>query len=188
MNNIAQDKNIYGNSKNWANWMANLDPRTCNDCEDNHGKIFPISILKQLKSRPVKKHPFGHCIYVPMRTKPVGTATNQGENGADFQLYHYNKLPIYYIDKQTAYNAGWKTTEENINKLFPGMSLGGDIYNNDDMKLPSAPERIWREADINYNGSKRRNRQRILYSNDGLMFATYDHYHTFYEITHKETI
>ena len=47
MNNIAQDKNIYGNSKNWANWMANLDPRTCNDCEDNHGKIFPISILKQ---------------------------------------------------------------------------------------------------------------------------------------------
>ena len=37
------------------------------------------------------------------------------------------------------------------------------------------------EADINYNKGKR-NRQRILYSNDGLIFATYDHYQTFYEI------
>jgi len=42
--------------------------------------------------------------------------------------------------------------------------------------------RVWYEADINYE-SGFRNRQRILYSNDGLVFASYDHYHTFYEIT-----
>jgi hypothetical protein len=60
--------------------------------------------------------------------------------------------------------------------------IGGDIYKNKSKKLPDAPGRIWYEADINYNGGFR-NRQRVLYSNDGLIFATYDHYHTFYEIT-----
>lgn len=60
--------------------------------------------------------------------------------------------------------------------------IGGDQYYNDDLKLPSISGRIWYEADINYTGGSR-NRQRILYSNDGLIFVTYDHYQTFYEIT-----
>ena len=53
---------------------------------------------------------------------------------------------------------------------------------NYDLKLPVSQGRIWYEADINYTGGKR-NRERILYSNDGLIFVTYDHYQTFYEIT-----
>lgn len=61
--------------------------------------------------------------------------------------------------------------------------LGGTEYANYNFKLPSAPGRVWYEADINYNGTRKRNRQRIVYSSDGLMFVTYDHYHTFYEIT-----
>ena len=43
---------------------------------------------------------------------------------------------------------------------------------------------MWYEADINYTGGYR-NGHRILYSNDGLMFATYDHYETFYELTQE---
>ena len=53
---------------------------------------------------------------------------------------------------------------------------------NYDLKLPVSQGRIGYEADINYTGGKR-NRERILYSNDGLIFVTYDHYQTFYEIT-----
>lgn len=60
--------------------------------------------------------------------------------------------------------------------------IGGDPYKNKERKLPSAPNRIWYEADINYISGER-NRQRILYSNDGLIFVTYDHYQTFHEIT-----
>ena len=59
--------------------------------------------------------------------------------------------------------------------------MGGDVYRNKAGKLPSAFERTWREADINYIGGYR-NTCRVLYSNDGLMFVTYDHYNTFYEI------
>ena len=44
---------------------------------------------------------------------------------------------------------------------------------------------LWYEADINYT-SGYRGTERILYSNDGLVFVTYDHYQTFYEIQIKE--
>lgn len=54
-------------------------------------------------------------------------------------------------------------------------------YLNIDNHLPDAPGRIWYEADINYYDG-RRNKHRVLWSNDGLIFVTYDHYHTFYEV------
>lgn len=54
-------------------------------------------------------------------------------------------------------------------------------YFNDDGHLPMAAGRRWFEADINYIGGFR-NMQRIVYSNDGLVFVTYDHYHTFIEV------
>ena len=56
-----------------------------------------------------------------------------------------------------------------------------NIYRNRNGHLPQADGRIWYEADINYTGSYR-SRHRILYSNDGLIFVTYDHYETFAEI------
>ena len=69
-----------------------------------------------------------------------------------------------------------------INNVLPGKMIGGDTYRNKEGKLPNTPERIWHEADINYDGGYRKD-ARILYSNDGLIFVTYDHYQTFYEIT-----
>ena len=59
--------------------------------------------------------------------------------------------------------------------------IGGDEDINDQGKLPAANNRTWYEADFNYHGGFR-NDCRILYSNDGLIFVTYDHYKTFYEI------
>lgn len=41
---------------------------------------------------------------------------------------------------------------------------------------------MWHE---NYTGGYR-NTQRIVFSNDGLIFVTYDHYKTFAEITGEE--
>jgi len=69
----------------------------------------------------------------------------------------------------------------NLKNIIPGGTIGGDIYKNSDGKLPSAPGRIWHEADINYIGGYR-NTHRLVFSNDGLIFAMYDHYESFYEI------
>lgn len=76
---------------------------------------------------------------------------------------------------------GRNTTKKKLSSVLPGKMLGGDEFKNKAGKLPSAQGRVWYEADINYTGGIR-NRERIVYSNDGLIFATYDHYHTFYEI------
>lgn len=117
-----------------------------------------------------------------MRTKLVGFVTDLGIEGADVYLADFGLLPEYYISKKQAQKSGWQNWKGNLDEVLPGKMIGGDIYKNKDGKLPSKQGRIWYEADINYEGGYR-NRHRILYSNDGLMFASYDHYQTFYEIT-----
>lgn len=68
-----------------------------------------------------------------------------------------------------------------LGAVAPDKIIGGDIYRNRNGHLPDVPGRIWYEADINYD-SGYRNFHRLIYSNDGLIFATYDHYLTFIQI------
>ena len=117
-----------------------------------------------------------------MRTKKAGTATTDMLLGADAYLIKYGILPPYYLTKAEAKEKGWKRWLGNLNDVLPGIMIGGDTFLNLLGKLPSAEGRTWKEADINYV-SGYRNSSRILYSNDGLIFTTYDHYQTFYEIT-----
>ena len=180
INHLRQDRDLLGDSVNWANWVSRLALNTCQYCVEQHGKIVNISILNN--KTDVDAHPNCQCKYVPMRTKRMGTVTDWGEEGAEVYLYHFGRLPDYYVNTQTAQQAGWQTTKKKLSSALPGKMLGGDVFANSASKLPSAPGRVWYEADINYGGGKR-NRQRIVYSNDGLMFATYDPYQTFYEIT-----
>lgn len=177
---IAQDKNIKGNSARWKNYQSVLIPTTCTDCQERHGKIVSVGDL--LAELTVKLHLRCYCTLVAMRTKRAGTATSRGINGADYFLFYNKTLPDYYITKEEAKNKGWETKKGNLSEVCPDKMVGGDMFYNDKEKLPCAPNRIWHEADIDYQ-SGYRNTYRILYSNDGLIFVTYDHYQTFYEIT-----
>lgn len=76
---------------------------------------------------------------------------------------------------------GWNKFKGDLWDVLPGVVIGGGQYKNRDGKLPDAPWRIWYETDIDYRGG-RRGSHRIVFSNDGLMFVTYDHYHTFSEV------
>lgn len=93
----------------------------------------------------------------------------------------FGVLPDYYISKKDAQKQGWIPRNGNLADILPGMMIGGDVYRNRDGRLLDAPGRIWYEADIDYSGGYR-NDCRLLYSNDGLIFVTYDHYATFCEI------
>lgn len=180
INNILQDRSLQGNSQKWANWVSQLTLVTCLYCAQQHGKIVDISILEN--KIEVRAHEHCRCKYVRMRDKIAGTATNQGINGADVYVMKYRQLPDYYVTKGYAKSVGWSSWKGNLADVLPEKMIGGDIYMNRDGKLPQTNGRIWYEADINYSGGFR-NRQRILYSNDGLIFVSYDHYQTFYEIT-----
>lgn len=90
----------------------------------------------------------------------------------------YGTLPCNYLTKEQAKGLGWVPSECNLADVAPGMSIGGDVFTNSEGSLPSASDRIWYEADINYVYGCR-NGDRILFSNDGLIYTTQDHYQTF---------
>lgn len=116
-----------------------------------------------------------------MESVIAGFATKDGVNGADWCLKHNGKLPDYYItlDELYALGYGWGKVPR---KFAPGKMITRGTYYNHDGHLPDAPGRIWNEADINYYDGKR-NKHRIYWSNDGLIFVSYDHGKTFFEIT-----
>lgn len=159
-------------------WLSVVDGRRCKSCEDEHGKIYAISQTPNPKP-PI--HPRDRCAIVPLDAKKAGTATKDSLGGADYWLKRFGHLPGYYIDRQQAENLGWNRGKKKLHQVAPGKMLFGGIYRNDDGHLPEKPGRIWMEADINYTSGKR-GRGRVLFSNDDLIFVTYDHYETFIEI------
>jgi guanyl-specific ribonuclease Sa len=91
------------------------------------------------------------------------------------------KLPDYYITKKEAMNLGWIASKGNLCEVAPGKAIGGDYFTNREKILPMTKNRRWYEVDVNYNCGNR-GADRILFSNDGLVYVTYDHYKTFQEI------
>ena len=121
------------------------------------------------------------CSIQCLEAKAAGTATKLGLRGADWWLKTFRRLPGYYIAESEATQLGWIPILANLSIVAPGKMLTKGVYKNRDKRLPDAPERVWYEADINYS-SGYRGGERVLYSNDGLIFATYDYYATFVEI------
>jgi hypothetical protein len=93
-------------------------------------------------------------------------------------IFTYNKLPVNYITKKEAVEAGWESDEGNLWEVTDEMSIGGDYFGNREGKLPKKDGRKWFECDVNYSGGYR-GEERIVYSNDGLIYYTDDHYETF---------
>ena len=96
-------------------------------------------------------------------------------------LKENGKLPDYYITKKEAQRDGWVAKEGNLCEVLPGRAIGGDIFTNREKTLPVKKGRVWYEADINYSCGHR-NADRILFSSDGLIFVTHDHYKSFEKI------
>lgn len=96
-------------------------------------------------------------------------------------IHKYNKLPRNYITKKEAAEMGWDSDKGNLWEVTDQMSIGGDIFGNREGRLPKAKGRKWYECDVSYNGGYRGS-ERILYSNDGLIYYTKDHYETFTQL------
>lgn len=165
-------------SKNYKVWVCTLSPTTCKACFDLHGKLY---LPEEAPPRNPNMHERCGCIVIWPEAVKKGTATFESKKGIDVLLYNGSSLPKQYLTKKQAKKLGWKPYLFNLHKVTNNGIIGGDVYRNKDGKLPSANGRIWYEADINYTGGMR-NSSRILYSNDGLVFVTYDHYFTFNQV------
>ena len=106
--------------------------------------------------------------------------TTEAANPLVESLRATGDLPPNYVTKAQATQSGWKKGKA-VNNSVPGGQLGGDVFYNDTNVLPSAPGRTWYEADVGLNNTMSRSNQpgtRLLYSDDGLLYITSDHYET----------
>lgn len=92
------------------------------------------------------------------------------------------KLPDRFLSKKEARKLGWVPEQGNLNEIAPGKSIGGDRFGNYEGKLPAQKGRSYREADV-HDSPERRGAERLVFSNDGLIFYTPDHYKTFYDVS-----
>lgn len=93
-------------------------------------------------------------------------------------IHTYGHLPSNFITKKEAKTLGWVNSEGNLDEVAPGMSIGGDYFGNYEGSLPEADDRDYYECDIDFDGTYR-NAKRIVFSNDGLIYYTEDHYESF---------
>ena len=97
----------------------------------------------------------------------------------DVSLYlvTYGYLPGNFITKSEARKLGWEGGS--VEAYAPGFAIGGDAFFNREGLLPEALGRDYYECDIDTDGQRSRGAKRIVFSNDGLIYYTEDHYESF---------
>lgn len=92
-------------------------------------------------------------------------------------IHLYSHLPDNFITKKEAQELGWPGGD--LEPYAPGKCIGGSRFGNYEGRLPEAEGRSYTECDIDTLGAKSRGAKRIVFSNDGLIYYTEDHYETF---------
>ncbi len=95
-------------------------------------------------------------------------------------------LPENFITKDQARDLGWEGGS--VEKYAPGCAIGGDQFGNYEGLLPKAKGRVYYECDIDTDGYHSRGSRRIVFSNDGLIYYTHDHYESFELLYGEELI
>lgn len=173
---IGDDK--MRNSENWKHWIAEIDEKICRDCKEKYGMIYSTDEIV-IPEPPI--HPFCRCRIELLLSAEAGSLTSYGTAGADWFIKYLQKLPDNCLTIYDAETLGWVRKKGNLAEVAPGYQIFGGVYKNRNGYLPQKEGRIWYEADLNYT-SGFRNGERLVFSNDGLIFATGDHYKTFIEV------
>lgn len=106
---------------------------------------------------------------------PAGSYTSKED--VALYIHLYGTLPPNFITKSQARALGWKSGS--VEPYAPGKCIGGDTFGNREGLLPKAAGRTWQECDIDTLGGGSRGAKRIVFSNDGLIYYTSDHYQSF---------
>ncbi len=92
-------------------------------------------------------------------------------------IHQYGELPGNFLTKKAAQKLGW--SGGSLEKYAPGKVIGGSQFGNREGLLPQKDGRVYYECDIDTLGEKKRGAKRIVFSNDGLVYYTEDHYESF---------
>ena len=92
-------------------------------------------------------------------------------------LHIYGHLPDNFITKKEARKLGW--SGGSVEKYAPDKAIGGDVFGNYEGNLPDDKGQTYHECDIDTKGRSKRGAKRIVWSDDGNIYYTEDHYETF---------
>lgn len=92
-------------------------------------------------------------------------------------IHTYGKLPNNFMTKKEAKALGWQGG--GLDDFAEGYCIGGDYYGNYEGLLPEIHGRTYHECDIDTLHKQKRGKKRIIYSNDGNIYYTEDHYESF---------
>ena len=104
---------------------------------------------------------------------PYGSYTTKED--VALYIHLYGELPLNFMTKKQAKALGWEGGS--LEPVAPGMCIGGDYFGNYEGLLPE--DREYTECDIDTLGQKSRGAKRIVFSDDGLIYYTEDHYESF---------
>lgn len=104
-----------------------------------------------------------------------GSYTSKDEVALYISIYGH--LPSNFITKKEAQALGWEGGS--LEPYAPGKCIGGSRFGNYEGLLPEKEGRVYTECDIDTLGADRRGAKRIVFSNDGLIYYTEDHYESF---------
>ena len=115
----------------------------------------------------------------PTEAAPALAADGWYYSKEDVALYLqlYGRLPDNFLTKDEARDLGWEGGS--VENYAPGYAIGGDRFGNREGLLPEAEGRVYYECDIDTDGASSRGAKRIVFSNDGLIYYTEDHYESF---------
>ena len=134
----------------------------CGAAPRSEGGGQPVSV--ETESVPKEEH-----------LDPDGSYTTK-EDVAQY-LLQYSCLPSNFVTKKEAQALGWNGGS--LEPYAPGKCIGGDRFGNYEGLLPEADGRSYKECDIDTLGEEKRGAKRIVFSNDGLIYYTDDHYASF---------
>lgn len=121
----------------------------------------------------------------PQESEEVSQAPELDEDGfyhtrdeVALYIHLYGRLPDNYVTKQKAQDLGW--TGGSVERWAgEGTAIGGSRFGNYEGLLPEKKGRTYQECDIDTVGTSSRGAKRIVFSNDGLIYYTEDHYQSF---------
>lgn len=108
---------------------------------------------------------------------PAEDGSYSSRDDVALYIHTYGRLPGNFITKSEARELGW--SGGSVEQYAPGMCIGGDRFGNYEGLLPEKKGRTYTECDIDTLGQSSRGAKRIIFSNDGLIYYTDDHYASF---------
>ena len=145
------------------------------EAQQTYESVQPAEIAEDLP--PAEKNEPSEDAAEPEQTAIDEDGEYTSKEDVALYIHTYGKLPQNFIKKNEAKKLGWEGGS--LEPYAPGRSIGGDRFGNYEGLLPEAEGRRYTECDIDTMGRSSRGAKRIVFSNDGLIYYTGDHYKSF---------